>query len=115
MSRLVKNFFQYFSHFTPIGSPRFLISFIKIIEVISKVIRPLTLGVRLAVNLLTGHLLLRMFRKLHTSNLIKRKLLMMVVLYFFGIFIFFYESCICVIQALVYRLLIKNYFDEHSN
>jgi F-type H+-transporting ATPase subunit a len=63
--------FQYFSHFTTPGRPIFLIPFIKIIEVISNLIRPLTLGVRLAVNLLTGHLFLTMFSRAHTSNLLQ--------------------------------------------
>jgi ATP synthase subunit 6 len=114
LSRLFFKFIQYFSHFTPTGRPLLLIPFIKVIEVISNIIRPLTLGVRLAVNLLTGHLLLTLFCNSHISNLIvfKRRFFL---LYFFGIFIFFYELCVCIVQALVYNLMVIQYFDEHSN
>jgi len=91
-----------------------LISFIKIIEVISNLIRPITLGVRLAVNLLTGHLLLSMFSNFHISLIFKFQIFFFLVFLIFGFFIFFYETCVCVIQGLVYRLMISQYFDEHS-
>lgn len=91
-----------------------LIFFINLVEVIRKCIRPITLGVRLAVNLLTGHLLVRMFRKAHASLILKYSLIKVLVLGLLGIFIMFYERCICVIQAFVYSLMIRQYFDEHS-
>uniref|UniRef100_A0A343VVI6 ATP synthase subunit a n=1 Tax=Bothromesostoma personatum TaxID=27905 RepID=A0A343VVI6_9PLAT len=113
-SSFFNNIFQYISHFTTLGSPFILVPFINIIEVISNVIRPLTLGVRLAVNLLTGHLLLSMFSNFHSSLLFSNYFLFFFV-FFFGIFIFFYESCVSLVQAFVYGLMISQYFDEHSN
>lgn len=114
VSRFLKKIFQYFSHFTPLGSPLLLIPFINVIEIVRKVIRPITLGVRLAVKLLTGHLLLSMFSGSHKVKLLGLNFVIYLIMFFFGIFIFFYESCICIIQALVFGLLIKNYYDEHS-
>jgi len=73
LSRLAYKLFQFFSHFTITGRPVRLIPFLKIIEV-RKLIRPITLGVRLAVKLITGHLLLRMFRKIHYKALLYRNL-----------------------------------------
>jgi F0F1-type ATP synthase membrane subunit a len=90
-----------------------LVPFINIIEVISNLIRPITLGVRLAVNLLTGHLLLTMFCNSHSSFLFTLNWIFF-PLYFFGVFIFIYEFCVCLVQALVYKLMLSQYFDEHS-
>lgn len=114
LSRLWKKILVYFSHYTTLGSPIVLVPFINIIEVIRKIIRPITLGVRLAVNLLTGHLLLSMFRKLHTSFLLNASLRGFAVLWVGGLMVFFYEFCVCIVQALVYALMIAQYFDEHS-
>merc|ERR1712178_429859 len=53
--------FQYnnlFAHLVPKGTPGFLIPVIVIIETVSNIIRPLTLSIRLAANIVAGHLLL---------------------------------------------------------
>lgn len=113
ISRILKNFFGFCSHYTTLGSPVFLVSFIKVVEVLRKLIRPITLGVRLAVNLLTGHLFLTMFRKSQFFLGLSLKIIYF-FLFFLGIFVFFYEFCVCVIQALVFNLMLRQYFDEHS-
>ena len=46
------------AHLVPVGTPRFLIPVIVIIETVRNVIRPLTLSIRLAANIVAGHLLL---------------------------------------------------------
>ena len=54
------NFFL--SHLVPRGTPYVLMPFIVIIELIRRVIRPLTLSVRLAANIVAGHLLIVLVR-----------------------------------------------------
>jgi len=49
---------NFFSHLVPEGSPAALVPFIVVIELIRRAIRPLTLAVRLAANIVAGHLLL---------------------------------------------------------
>jgi F0F1-type ATP synthase membrane subunit a len=78
------------------------------------VIRPITLGVRLAVNLLTGHLLLSMLRGLHVDYLIKGGFFIYLIILLIGVGGFIYEFCVCLVQALVYALMISQYLDEHS-
>ena len=58
--RLNINFFL--SQLVPLGTPYPLIIFIVLIEIIRSVIRPLTLSVRLAANIVAGHLLIVLIR-----------------------------------------------------
>ncbi len=46
------------AHLVPLGTPGGLMPFIVLIELVSSLIRPLTLSVRLAANMVAGHLLL---------------------------------------------------------
>lgn len=59
---LVKNSTKVVSHLVPLGTPVYLCSFMVIVEIISILIRPITLSVRLAANLTAGHLLLGIMR-----------------------------------------------------
>jgi F-type H+-transporting ATPase subunit a len=112
-SSLKNNTTSYFSHYTTLATPLILVPFIKMVEVVSKVIRPITLGVRLAVNLITGHLLLSLFSNFHCSQIF---LLDGFFFFFFifGVTLFLYESCVSIIQALVYNLMLFQYLDEHT-
>ena len=54
-------FYQYnsiFTHLVPLGTPNALMPVIVIIETVSNIIRPGTLAIRLAANMVAGHLLL---------------------------------------------------------
>jgi ATP synthase subunit 6 len=54
----VNNTFHMLAHLVPVGTPGALMSFIVCIETIRNVIRPGTLAVRLAANIIAGHLLI---------------------------------------------------------
>lgn len=58
----VSNPSNFLAHLVPAGTPSVLIPFIVLIELIRRVIRPLTLAVRLAANMVAGHLLLALVR-----------------------------------------------------
>jgi len=61
--RTVLNPLNFFSHLVPDGTPRVLIPFIVLIELVRRFMRPLTLGIRLAANIVAGHLLLVLVRR----------------------------------------------------
>ena len=53
---------NFLAHLVPAGTPPLLIPFIVLIELVRRIIRPLTLAVRLAANIVAGHLLLALIR-----------------------------------------------------
>merc|ERR1739843_75719 len=60
-SILMSIIYQYnnlLAHLVPVGTPRFLMPVMVVIETVSNIIRPLTLSIRLAANIVAGHLLL---------------------------------------------------------
>jgi F-type H+-transporting ATPase subunit a len=59
----LKNINFFLSHLVPLGTPYPLIPFIVLIEIIRRVIRPITLSVRLAANIIAGHLLIVLMRR----------------------------------------------------
>ena len=63
----IKNIYHIFIHLVPQGTPVVLISFIVIIESISNIIRPGTLSVRLAANIIAGHLLMTLISSTGSS------------------------------------------------
>lgn len=82
--------------------------FIVLIELVRNVIRPLTLSVRLAANLVAGHLLMTLIRSpapsVHTALLLIliRGLVILIVL----------ERAVAFIQAYVFRILRTLYLRE---
>ena len=62
LSNLIFSTQRWLSHLVPLGTPKALIPFIVIIELVRGLIRPITLSVRLAANIVAGHLLLALLR-----------------------------------------------------
>lgn len=56
------NFSRFLSHLAPTGTPLPLLPFIVLIELTRSIMRPLTLAIRLAANIVAGHLLLVLVR-----------------------------------------------------
>lgn len=115
ISRLFKNSLGFFYLFFP-RRPGFILPFLNLIELVRFFIRSLTLTLRLSINITTGHIFVSLLRRI-ILFLLKNKILffligMVIVLIRCGIFIF--ESCIRIIQALVFSLLLTRYFREHT-
>jgi ATP synthase subunit 6 len=113
VSSLSKGFIRYKAHLTPAGAPGMLVPFLNIVELISKLIRPLTLTLRLCINMTTGHILLRLLNLRLRYRLVRGAVRTLVLI---GLILGYYlfELVICAIQASVYTLLVSQYLDEHT-
>lgn len=87
-------------HLTPLSTPLALISFIVIIELVSQIIRPLTLLVRLATNLTTGHLIMGLISFLRFLSFFRQIPFLLL------------EIIVALVQAYVFILLILLYSNE---
>lgn len=92
----------YLSHLTPKGAPLGLAPLLVIIERVSLRVRPLTLGVRLAANLTTGHIIIGLMAN--------GPLYLCVIL---GIGYLAFELGVCLVQAYIFTLLPALYREEH--
>ena len=96
------------AHFVPLGTPAPLIPFIVVIEIIRSVIRPLTLAIRLAANMIAGHLLLALLGRQgfsfypHIFSLVILSLILLLTL----------EVAVRLIQSYVFSVLSTLYINE---
>lgn len=104
----ITNFSARCAHLVPSGRPLILSPFIVIIERVRSLIRPLTLSVRLAANIIAGHLIIGLLSRIRLINLfgligsliIQRVLLIL-------------EFCVAIIQGFVFRILLILYALEY--
>lgn len=100
-----------FIHLVPSGTPTILIPFIVLIERISNFIRPITLSVRLAANIIAGHLLITLISSTGTNL---NFFLLLIILLVQSVLIVL-ELRVSVIQAYVFSVLRTLYRAETSH
>nr|ASS30694.1 ATP synthase F0 subunit 6 [Stemonopa insignis] len=90
-----------FAHLVPQGTPALLMPFMVLIETISNLIRPGTLAVRLAANMMAGHLLLTLMGSTgpHLNTYLLSLLLASQIL------LLLLESAVAIIQSYVFAIL----------
>ena len=99
---------QFLAHLVPIGTPVLLVPFMVIIELVRSLMRPLTLAVRLAANMIAGHLLL----DLCATPLITRRPLAQICFFMALMALSSLELGVAVIQAYVFTRLRALYLAE---
>nr|UAJ48146.1 ATP synthase F0 subunit 6 [Gromphadorhina portentosa] len=104
----INNTQHMFAHLVPQGTPPILMPFMVCIETISNLIRPGTLAVRLAANMIAGHLLLTLLG--NTGHLLSLPLL--TVLLATQITLLILESAVAIIQSYVFAVLSTLYSSE---
>nr|WGT74399.1 ATP synthase F0 subunit 6 [Paduniella sp. LP-2022] len=104
----IKNTNHMFIHLIPQGTPFILIPFMVMIEMISNIIRPLTLTVRLTANMIAGHLLLTLLSSL--KNSLSTPLIPFLIMT--QIILLTLEASVAIIQAYVFMILISLYSKE---
>nr|YP_010946366.1 ATP synthase F0 subunit 6 [Balta hwangorum]WGO57084.1 ATP synthase F0 subunit 6 [Balta hwangorum] len=97
-----------FAHLVPQGTPPILMPFMVCIETISNLIRPGTLAVRLAANMIAGHLLLTLLG--NTGPMLSLPLLLILVTT--QIMLLMLESAVSIIQSYVFAVLSTLYSSE---
>nr|AMW67895.1 ATP synthase F0 subunit 6 [Heterosmylus sp. YW-2016] len=97
-----------FAHLVPQGTPAVLMPFMVCIETISNFIRPGTLAVRLAANMIAGHLLMTLLGNTGPSM----NMLMINVLITVQIALLMLESAVAIIQSYVFAVLSTLYSSE---
>lgn len=97
-----------FAHLVPQGTPSYLIPFIVLIETIRNIIRPITLSIRLAANIIAGHLLLTLLGNQGTNV----QSLILTILILSQILLLLLETAVAVIQSYVFTILSVLYSRE---
>nr|YP_009057632.1 ATP synthase F0 subunit 6 [Nymphes myrmeleonoides]AHY39215.1 ATP synthase F0 subunit 6 [Nymphes myrmeleonoides] len=97
-----------FAHLVPQGTPPILMPFMVCIETISNFIRPGTLAVRLAANMIAGHLLLTLLGSTGPSM----NMIMINILLITQIALLMLESAVAIIQSYVFTVLSTLYSSE---
>ena len=98
-------------HLIPNRTPVILIPFMVIIETIRRLIRPLTLAIRLAANIIAGHLLVSLLiNATPLANLISLPILGSAQIILIRL-----EVAVAAIQAYVFTVLITLYAAERNN
>nr|AIY61793.1 ATP synthase F0 subunit 6 [Procubitermes arboricola] len=104
----IKNTNHMFEHLVPQGTPAMLMPFMVIIETISNLIRPGTLAVRLAANMIAGHLLLTLLG----SNGPSMSSTLLTMLIIAQILLLILEAAVAIIQSYVFAILSTLYSSE---
>lgn len=99
------------AHLVPVGTPGALMPVIVLIETVRSIIRPGTLAVRLAANMVAGHLLLVLLgsQGANLGGLILVGLMVGLVA------LLTLECAVACIQAYVFTILRSLYINEHSS
>jgi len=103
--------FQYnrlLSHLVPLGTPSFLMPIIVIIETVRNIIRPITLSIRLAANIVAGHLLLTLLGSQGPNISVPIMIILIVRL----ILLLILEVAVACIQSYVFTILSSLYLNE---
>jgi len=104
----INNTQHIFAHLVPQGTPPVLIPFIVCIETIRNLIRPGTLAVRLAANIIAGHLLLTLLG--NTGPFLSTSLLSILIITQIALLVL--ESAVAIIQYYVFAVLSTLYSRE---
>nr|AXI98614.1 ATP synthase F0 subunit 6 [Pseudoniphargus mateusorum] len=98
-------------HLIPAGTPSVLMPFMVLIETVSSVIRPGTLAVRLAANMIAGHLLMVLL----SSAFLFSPFTALPFLYVSQALLSLLEMAVAFIQAYVFSILLTLYSAESVN
>lgn len=103
-----KNFKNRAAHLLPEGSPLLLSPILVLIESIRHLIRPFTLSIRLAANIIAGHLIVGLLSRISLLNSIR-----FIFSLIFQSLLLILEFGVAIIQGFVFRILLLLYAVEY--
>ena len=108
---------HFFSLFIPHGTPKPMVPLIAVIEFISFMVRPFSLGIRLFVAMIAGHILMEVFGSFVVSGFNGGAVGWGVgaLSFLFILFVCALELLVCAIQAYVFALLTTLYLNDAIN
>ena len=110
---LIRQGFGYFRHFCPEGIPVYLMPFFILIELLSFMFRPISLGIRLFANMVSGHIMIEVIASFAVSIAS-----IAIVSYFavipiiIDILLNVFKLVVCMLQAYVFVVLSCMYLSE---
>nr|QGQ61711.1 ATP synthase F0 subunit 6 [Carabus smaragdinus] len=104
----INNTQHMFAHLVPQGTPPILMPFMVCIETISNIIRPGTLAVRLAANMIAGHLLLTLLG--NTGPMMNSSMISLLIIV--QLLLLTLEFAVSIIQSYVFAILSTLYSSE---
>ena len=110
--------FHFFSLFIPHGTPKALLPLIFLIELLSFLVRPFSLALRLFVAMIAGHILVKVFGSFVVSGLNAEGVMgpfIAVLSFVFIAGVSALELLVCAIQAYVFALLTSLYINDAVN
>jgi F-type H+-transporting ATPase subunit a len=113
-----KHGFRFFSLFVPHGTPMLLLPLIFVIELLSFLVRPFSLALRLFVAMIAGHILVKVFGSFVVSGLNAEGAmgpLIAILSFVFIAGVSALELLVCAIQAYVFALLTSLYINDAVN
>ena len=108
---------HFFSLFVPHGTPKVMIPLIAAIEFVSFMVRPFSLGLRLFVAMIAGHILMEVFGSFIVSGFSGGPLGwgVGILSFLFIVGVAALELLVCAIQAYVFALLTTLYLNDAIN
>jgi len=105
---------HYWSYLFPPGAPMILAPFLVVIELVSYCFRPLSLGVRLFANMMSGHTLIHILSSFSWSMLSLGGLLKLAAFIPFAVVfaLMFLEVSVAFLQAYVFTILVCIYIND---
>nr|YP_010583760.1 ATP synthase F0 subunit 6 [Bathypolypus sponsalis]UXN83956.1 ATP synthase F0 subunit 6 [Bathypolypus sponsalis] len=99
----------------PSGTPSFLIPFLPLIEIMSIMVQPITLAIRIAANISAGHIILTLIGNFLSFSLINISIITTSIVLMIQVMYFIFEIGIAIIQGYIFSLLITLYSDNHQS
>ncbi|MDR0630574.1 MAG: F0F1 ATP synthase subunit A [Holosporales bacterium] len=103
----------YFKHFCPHGIPSYIIPFFIVIEIMSFFFRPISLGIRLFANIVSGHLIIKViagFAILLAGAAVTSPFVIIPIIV--NVLLNIFKLAVCLLQAYVFVVLSCIYLSE---